>query len=212
MKHNPVAYVIFDLLYLDGHSTMQRTYEERRKLLDGLELGGPSWQVPAWRRGEGKALRDASRAQGLEGVVAKRLGSCYHPGRRSSDWIKVKNVREQEVVVGGWMPGEGGRSATIGSLLAGVYDGDDLKYSGRVGTGFTERELDRLKSLLGPRRRDTSPFAGRQPPKQAVFCEPELVAEVEFLEWTKSGTLRAPSYKGLRDDVDPREVTREMEL
>jgi bifunctional non-homologous end joining protein LigD len=209
MKHTPVAYVIFDVLYHDGRSTMNRTYEERRALLDELKLQGPHWQAPAWHRGDGAALREASRAQGLEGVIAKRLDSCYWPGRRSAEWIKVKNTRSQEVVIGGWFPGEGGRSGRIGSLLAGVYDGDELKYVGNVGTGFTEKELDRLYGLLEPLRRKTSPFSGRQPKKGSIFCEPELVADVEYLQWTQAGTLRAPSYKGLRDDLDPRDVVRE---
>jgi bifunctional non-homologous end joining protein LigD len=210
-RHNPIVYAVFDVLHLDGRSLLRSTYEDRRGGLDELALRGANWQTPAWRRGDGTALLDASRSQGLEGVVAKKLSSCYHPGRRSSDWIKVKNQRRQEVVVCGWMPGEGSRSARFGSLLAGVYDGGELRYVGNVGTGFSEPELDRLHGLLAPLRRDLSPFAGRQPKRGAVFCEPSLVADVEFLQWTTGGTLRAPSYKGLRDDLEPNQVVRQNE-
>src|SRR5205085_2347692 len=193
------------------HSLMGLTYDERRERLAGLHLSGASWQTPEHVVGHGKALLDASKEQHLEGIVAKRLDSRYQPGRRSSAWVKVKNVGRQEVVIGGWMPGKGRRSQRIGALLAGVYDrAGMLRYAGRVGTGFTDSELDRLARLLEPLRRERSPFeAGPGPPRGAAFCEPRLVAEVEFREWTKAGSLRAPSYKGLRDDKPPREVVRE---
>ena len=128
------------------------------------------------------------------------------PGRRSGGWVKVKNFRRTDVVVGGWMPGEGGRSGRIGALLMGAYEDGELHYAGRVGTGFTEAELLRLQKLLEPLARDSSPFSGTQPPKAARFVEPDLVASVDFGEITEGGTLRHPSYKGLRDDVDPRDV------
>jgi bifunctional non-homologous end joining protein LigD len=145
----------------------------------------------------------------VEGVVAKRLDGAYEPGRRASGWIKVKNVQTQDVVVGGWTPGAGGRSGTLGALAVGVMDDDRLKYAGKVGTGFTESTLSMLQRELEPLRRDTSPFEGRQPPRGTVFVEPRLVAEVEFREWTSSGTLRAPSFKGLRDDKNPQDCIRE---
>ena len=119
-------------------------------------------------------------------------------------------MQRQEVVIGGWLPGEGRREESIGSLAVGYYDGEDLKYAGNVGTGFKEADLVVLKKLLAPLRSDTSPFAGRQPKKGTVFVEPKLVAEAEFLEWTRTGTLRAPSFKGLRDDRNPRTVVREV--
>ena len=209
MKDTPVTYVAFDLLWLDGHSTCPLPYEERRKLLDQLEFEGTHWRTPAYHRGDGEALLEASRAQGLEGIVAKRLDSPYEPGRRSSGWIKVKNVYTQELVIGGYTPGEGGRSTSIGALAVGHYRDDELTYAGKVGTGFTQSMLAILKRELEPLRRDTSPFAGRQPPRGTIFVEPRLVAEIEFREWTRSGTLRAPSFKGLRDDVNPQDVVRE---
>jgi bifunctional non-homologous end joining protein LigD len=209
IKDTPVTYVIFDLLYLDGHSTLPLTYEQRRELLEKLGLEGPAWRVPAFHRGEGSALLKATRELGIEGVVAKRLDSTYQPGARSSGWLKVKNVEEQDVVIGGWTPGEGGRSSTLGALAVGVYDDGKLSYAGKVGTGFTEKTLALVQRELAPLRRDSSPFEGRQPPKGTIFVEPELVARVELREWTRSGTMRAPSFKGLRDDIDPQDCVRE---
>ena len=153
---------------------------------------------------------EASRAQGLEGVVAKRLDSRYEPGRRSGAWIKIKHRRRAEFVVGGWMPGEGGRRGRIGSLLAGYHDEDGaLRYAGRVGSGLREDDLERLAALLEPLQRRTSPFEGRQPGRQARFAEPKLVVRVEFAEWTHSRTLRAPVYAGLVENADPDRVTWE---
>jgi bifunctional non-homologous end joining protein LigD len=212
MRDTPATYVIFDLLYLDGRSTLALSYEQRRALLDELELEGPGWRSPSYHRGDGQALLDATAELGVEGVVAKRLDGPYEPGRRSSGWIKVKNVTKQSVVIGGFTPGEGGRSSTLGALAVGVHQGGQLLYAGKVGTGYTEATLGTLMRELEPLRRAESPFSGRQPPKGTVFVEPRLVAEVEFREWTRSGTLRAPSFKGLRPDVDPDEVEREPQV
>lgn len=217
MEEVPVAYMAFDLLHLDGHTTMGLPYRDRRELLEALVRPGPCWRVPEHHLGEGAPLLEASRERGLEGVVAKRLDSRYEPGRRSAAWLKVKSLRRQELVVGGWLPGAGARRGRIGALLAGYHDATPaearargepqrLVYAGRVGTGFTDADLARLEELLAPLRRPDSPFAGRQPPREAVFVEPRLVAEVEFLAWTRTRTLRASSFKGLRDDKDPREV------
>jgi bifunctional non-homologous end joining protein LigD len=204
---HPVAYVIFDLLFLDGHSLMEQTYEERREALASLALSGSNWQTPAHRVGDGAALLEATRAQGLEGVIAKRLDCPYIPGRRSQGWVKVKNIRRTDVVIGGWLSGEGGRTGRLGALVVGYYDDDgSLRYAGRVGSGFDDRELDRLGKLLAERERDTSPFEGRQPPKLARFVEPDLVAAVDYSMWTSANTLRQPSYKGLREDVPAADV------
>jgi bifunctional non-homologous end joining protein LigD len=209
MRDTPVTYVIFDLLYLDGRSTLPLAYEDRRQVLEALELEGPAWRAPAYHRGEGSALLAATRQLGIEGVVAKRLDSPYEPGRRTSAWIKVKNVNLQDVVIGGWTPGEGGRSAHLGALAVGMMEDGRLVYAGKVGTGFTETTLTMLRRELEPLRRPDSPFDGRQPPKGTIFVEPRLVASVEFREWTRSGTLRAPSFKGLRPDKDPQDCVRE---
>jgi bifunctional non-homologous end joining protein LigD len=211
----PVTYMIFDLLYLDGRTLMDLPYTERREHLEGLGLEGPNWQTPRYHPGDGKSLLDLTKARGLEGLVAKRLDSRYLSGRRTRAWLKVKNLMGQELVVGGWLPGQGRRSGSIGALLVG-YNEDEvgerhLRYAGRVGTGFTDAELDRLAGLLEPLRTGRSPFTGRQPPRQAVFVEPKLVAEVAFREWTAARTLRAPVYKGLRPDKDPGEVVFERQ-
>jgi bifunctional non-homologous end joining protein LigD len=209
MRDTPVSYAIFDLLYLDGRSTMSLPYEERRALLEELELQGSAWQTPGYHRGEGSALLEATARLGVEGVMAKRLDSPYESGRRSGAWIKVKNVCTQEVVIGGYTAGEGRRGGRVGALVVGYHDDGALRYAGKVGTGFTEATLTMLGRELEPLRREDSPFEGRQPPKDTQFVEPRLVATVEFREWTKSGTLRAPSFKGLRPDIDSAEVVRE---
>ncbi len=207
MTENPIAYVLFDLLHLDGRSLLDEPYTARREALEGLGLAGPHWQVPAYHAGDGAALLAAARERGLEGVVAKRLDSPYTPGRRSPLWLKVKNVRRASLVIGGWLPGEGNRTGRLGALLVGFHDDDgSLKYAGRVGTGFDAAALARLGALLDERARSASPFSGRQPPRTARFVEPDLVAEVEYTEWTQSRTIRHPSYKGLRDDLDPGDV------
>jgi bifunctional non-homologous end joining protein LigD len=211
-RETPVTYVLFDLLWLDGHSLMELPYVDRRERLRELGLGdGERWRVPDYVAGHGKQVLAATEQQGLEGVIAKRLDSPYEPGRRSASWIKVKNLHRQEVVIGGWVPGEGRRHDRIGALLVGVRENGQLRHVGRVGTGFTESELDRLRAKLVPLEREDSPFApgGPKIPKGAVFAEPSLVAEVEFREWTDGGQLRAPSYKGLRDDKAADEVVRE---
>lgn len=227
----PVTYVAFDLLWLDGRSLLDEPYESRRALLAGLEFDGGSWQAPANHEGDGEAFFAAIRQRGLEGVVAKRLGSLYRPGRRSPDWVKVQNRRRQELVIGGYLPGEGGRRKRVGSLLVGYWDTTPeeaaslgrpqrLVYAGGVGTGFTQERLDELTEVLTPLRRETSPFeAGWDPEVKyaararerggLVWVEPVVVAEVEFLRWTHEDTVRAASFKGLRTDKDPREVVRE---
>jgi bifunctional non-homologous end joining protein LigD len=210
----PVSYLAFDLLWLDGKPLIDRPYTERRLLLDGLGLHGGNWQAPPSFIGEaGADVQAVSREHRLEGIMAKRLQSRYEPGRRSQSWLKIKNLHRQEVVIGGWKPGEGGRAGGIGSLLVGVQEAGGLTYSGHVGTGFTQQTLRLLADKLGPLRRDTSPFATivpAQDARSARWVEPVLVAEIAFSHWTRSGRLRAPSYKGLRDDKDPTEVVREQ--
>ncbi len=209
----PVTYAIFDLLWLDGHSLTDLPYTERRERLDALELEGEHWRVPAYHAGDdaGSALLKATGEQGLEGVVAKRLDARYAPGRRDGSWLKVKHSRRQELVIGGWTEGRRARARRLGALELGVHDPEtgELKYAGRVGTGFDEAELDRLGRLLKPLARRRSPFDGRQPARGAHFVKPQLVCEVEFGEWTRDGRLRHPRYLGLRDDKPAVEVVRE---
>jgi bifunctional non-homologous end joining protein LigD len=202
-----VVYVIFDVLYLDGRSTLHLSYRDRRALLDGLRLSGRSWGTPESQTGGGRQLLAATAERGLEGVIGKRLDSRYDPGARNGAWIKLKNTHRQELVIGGWLPGRGKRRDQVGSLLVGCHTpAGELRFAGRVGTGFTGAELDRLAGLLGPLEQPASPFVGRQPPAGSVHVSPTLVAEVEFSEWTAQGQLRAPSYKGLRDDKPAADV------
>jgi bifunctional non-homologous end joining protein LigD len=213
----PVTYLVFDVLYLDGRSLLDLPYVDRREILESLELAGPSWQTPPHFPGGGKnsvgtAVFAASREQGLEGVIAKRLDSRYLPGTRSDCWLKVKNLRTQEVVIGGWKPGEGRRKGAIGSLLLGVPGEDGLDYVGHVGTGFTDKMLRELEADLEPLRRDDSPFATtvpREHARDAQWVEPQIVGEVVFGEWTRDGRLRHPAWRGLRPDKSVAEVTRE---
>jgi bifunctional non-homologous end joining protein LigD len=214
MKTHPVTYVIFDLLYLDGHDLTAEPYSRRRALLERLELDGESWQTPAHSTGHVEELLAASAEQGLEGLVLKRLDSTYTPGKRSGAWLKLKNVGRQEFVIGGWQPGEGRRRNRVGSILLGYFDGEgeeaEFRYAGKVGTGFSERDLDELKERLAPLERKANPFAGRRGPRQARFVEPELVAEVEFRELTADGMVRHGSFKGLREDKPARQVVLEQ--
>ncbi|MCP2257639.1 bifunctional non-homologous end joining protein LigD [Streptoalloteichus tenebrarius] len=205
----PVTYLVFDLLHLDGRSCLELPYERRRHLLEGMALSGPRWQTPPSFPGAGSAVLRASREQGLEGVVAKRLASRYQPGRRSPDWIKVAHVRAQEVVIGGWRPGQGRRADTVGALVCGIPEEGGLRFVGLVGTGFTDAALDHLRGLLARRARKTSPFVTPLPAdlrRQARWVSPTLVGEVVFREWTRDGRMRAPSWRGLRPDRSPREV------
>jgi bifunctional non-homologous end joining protein LigD len=208
----PVVYLVFDVLYLDGRTTTGLPYTDRRSLLEGLGLEGPSWAVPPASVGGGADMVAVSRERGLEGVLAKRLTSQYLPGRRSPHWRKVKNVRTQEVIVAGWRPGSGRREGGIGSLLLGLPSEEGLVYVGHVGTGFTSAALADAERRLRPLERKTSPFAVGPPradAKGAHWVTPKLVGEVEFTEWTADGRLRHPSWRGFRLDKSPDEVRRE---
>jgi bifunctional non-homologous end joining protein LigD len=209
----PVTYLVFDLLQLDGRPLMDLGYSERRALLDELGLAGPYWQTPpSFPGSDFEAVRAVSVEHGMEGVVAKRLDSHYTPGVRTDSWRKIKNIRTQEAVVAGYKPGKGNRTGQVGSLLIGVNDASGLVYAGHVGTGFTDETLRMLGDKLRPLRRPDSPFDGPVPPEHArpaVWVEPKLVVQVGFDRWTKAGRMRAPVYKGLRDDIDPRDVVRE---
>jgi bifunctional non-homologous end joining protein LigD len=209
----PVIYLIFDLLQLDGRPLMDLEYHERRALLDELALSGPYWQTPPNFPGSDfEAVQAVSVSHGMEGVVAKRLDSRYAPGVRTDSWRKIKNVHTQEAVVAGYKPGQGNRTGQVGSLLIGVNDASGLIYAGHVGTGFTDETLRMLGDKLRPLRRPDSPFDGPVPPEHArpaVWVEPKLVIQVSFDRWTKAGRMRAPVYKGLRDDIDPKDVVRE---
>jgi bifunctional non-homologous end joining protein LigD len=224
VAQTPVDYVIFDLLHLDGRCVRDLTYVHRRELLEGLGLDGPRWRTPRYRYGGGASLLDAARLQGLEGIVAKRCDSPYRPGKRTGEWIKERVWRRQEFVIGGYIPGEGSRARRVGSLLVGYYDRrrselstgerQELRFAGGVGSGLNEKQIDFLTKELRRRERPDSPFDVGHPSgpkaKTAVWCEPELVCEVTWTEWTLEGTLRQPAFQGMRDDKDPREVVKEI--
>jgi bifunctional non-homologous end joining protein LigD len=211
----PVEYVVFDVLSLGGHDTTGLPWADRHRLLESLAEDFPPGVDAAQAFEDGEALLAACRAQGLEGVIAKRADSTYLPGTRTRSWVKVKVRRRQEVVVGGWAPGEGNRAGGLGSLLIGVHDtpgAPDLRYGGRVGSGFTGAELLRMERVLRPLAVDACPFS---PPPPALYVRgshwvrPEVVVEVAYGEWTDDGRLRHPVYLGQRDDVDPAAVIRE---
>lgn len=205
----PVALVVFDVVWLDGSLVVDLSYRQRRGLLDDLALRGPAWQTPSYGS-DGDAAFATSLDLGFEGVVAKRLDSPYEPGRRSSSWRKVKHQRRQEFVVGGWVVGQGGRADRIGALLVGYFDaGGELRYAGKVGTGFSDAELARLSGVLAAIETSNNPFNDGGLPRDAYFVTPLLVAEVRFTEWTDRGRIRHPSYLGLRDDKRPEDVVRE---
>jgi bifunctional non-homologous end joining protein LigD len=209
----PISFVLFDLLHLDGSDTVGLPWSDRRTLLEQVVEPGPTWEIAPVHLGDGAELLAAAEQQGLEGLVAKRTASHYEPGKRTRQWIKVKVRREQELVVGGWLEGKEGRSGRLGSLLVGYYEGDVLRYAGRVGTGFKDDELKRLEDLLGGLAVEDCPF-DPPPPRQVEllgphFCRPEVVVQVAFAEWTGDGRLRHPSYLGQRIDKAAEDVIRE---
>lgn len=218
----PVLYEIFDLLHFDGTDTTPLPYTDRRRLLDTLleraedEAGTDRCWALSSSHDDGAALYRAAEANQLEGVMAKRRSSTYEPGKRSRNWLKVKVRLEQELVVGGWLTGEGARADRLGALLVGYHDreatGSPLRYAGRVGTGFTDAELARLGALLAGQAVDNCPFDPPPPrpvAKVAHWVRPDLVAQVAFGEWTSDGILRHPSYLGQREDKAAEDVVRE---
>ncbi|MDO7881649.1 ATP-dependent DNA ligase [Antiquaquibacter soli] len=214
MATTPVQFMVFDLLELDGESLVQRPWSERRERLEAALSPGGAIQLPPVFDGDARAAVATSRQLGLEGVMAKRRASAYLAGKRASSWIKIKHHLSQEVVIGGWRPGSGTRAHQVGSLLMGVPGTDGLEYVGRVGTGFSDRMLAELGTRLRRLERKTSPFVEVPGPdaSDAHWVTPSIVGEVEFSEWTPTGKLRHPSWRGLRPDKDPEDVHRESEL
>ena len=217
VKQIPVSFIAYDLLYLDGKSLIKKPLEERKELLDELVVVSDNIQVSPYVSGEGTTLYEAACAQNLEGIVAKRLGCPYRPGRRGKEWLKIKTTFDADLVVGGWSKGDGSRSKSFGSLLVGAYEEDGLRFVGAVGTGFSEKMLGEVMERLQAHATDESPFkddpremsTGRfgKPIKDPRWVTPDLVVRVEFRELTSVGKLRAPSFKGFRDDLDPRTCT-----
>jgi bifunctional non-homologous end joining protein LigD len=219
MKSIPVAYVAFDLLYLDGRDVTQLPVEDRKELLEKIVVPSQRIQVSPAILEEGVTLAHTARERGLEGIVAKKLGSPYTPGKRVKHWLKIKVTHEADVVVGGWTKGEGGRSASFGSLLVGAFDDEGLRFLGAVGTGYSDKMLAELMAELRGLETDECPFIedprtlpashfGKQI-RAANWVRPELVAVVEFRELTSASRLRAPSFKRLRRDKGPAECRYE---
>lgn len=211
-KQIPVVYMVFDLIFFDGRDLTGEPLHERRRLMEEVIVPTERIQVSPATRGAGVALFTAAAQQGLEGIMAKRLSSTYQPGARSKDWLKVKVVFDADVVVVGWTEGEGRRAGSLGSLVMAVYDGDDLRYVGNVGTGFDKTSLADALGQLTKLDQTTSPFPGdvlrsRAELRHAHWVEPELVATVEHRQLTSAGRLRAPSFKGFREDKRPRQCT-----
>jgi bifunctional non-homologous end joining protein LigD len=212
-KEIPVSFMAFDLLYLDGRSLIGEPLEKRKALLEKLVVPGTRIQVSPSVRGEGLALSDTIRSRKMEGIVAKKLGSPYRPGRRTREWLKIKVVHEADVVVGGWSRGEGTRADSFGALLVGAYEESELRFVGAVGTGFSHKAIEDTMPLLKDLETDVCPFTDDPTGTKASpfgktlkgthWTEPVLVARVEFRELTSAGRLRAPSFKGFRVDKDP---------
>ncbi len=208
------VFYAFDVLEADGERLVDLPLEARRARLSELLPRPDGTVIVSQQFADGQALFDAVSAQGLEGVVAKRLASRYAEGRRTRDWLKLKVTGSQEFVIAGYTRGSGARASTFGALVLAVNDGGELRYAGNVGTGFDDREIRRLLALMKPLTRTEPPF--RELPKMprvrrgdVVWIEPRLVAEVAFSEWTHDGHVRQPSYQGLREDKSPAEVRHE---
>jgi bifunctional non-homologous end joining protein LigD len=209
-RSTPVIYQVFDILYADGEDLTRKPLRERLRRLDESLTPMGSIRRSEGFPGTGVALFEAAREQGIEGIVAKRLDSIYQPGARSPAWVKIKAFRTMECVIGGWTAGQGGRTKTLGALLLGVYRDGKLQPVGHVGTGFDERTLRDLLRILEEHESPTSPFSTQPRTNQpARWCLPELVCEVEYAEITRDGTLRHPTYRGLRPDIYPRDATGE---
>jgi bifunctional non-homologous end joining protein LigD len=209
----PVTYLVFDLLALDGGSLLDAPYDERRSQLESLGLSGDSVATPpVFREVRGSEVLAAAAAAGLEGVVAKRRDSRYRPGERATSWVKIKIIKTQEVVLGGWTDGEGERAGSLGALALGVYDAGALVYAGKVGTGFDATTRRDLLAALRPLGVTDSPFDAESGPGRGDhvhFVRPELVGEVSYGEWTDGGHLRHPTWRGLRLDKIATQVVRE---
>ncbi|MFJ4966726.1 non-homologous end-joining DNA ligase [Streptomyces sp. NPDC088729] len=200
----PAHLMLFDVLFLDTSSLTRTPHSERRTVLETLVLTGSAWSTPAAVVGHGPQALEMTRAAGLEGLVAKRLTSLYEPGVRSRAWIKIRHVRTEDIVVGGWLPGHGRLTSLPGALLMGQPGPDGrLHYVGSVGTGWSDTERTTLAALLDTVASDTCPFTERPAAAGARWVVPRLVGEVRYATRTKAGRLRHPSWHRLRPDLTP---------
>ena len=201
-------YYVFDVLFADGRDVRSRPLEDRRDVLEAVLRWDDPLRTTEQVTGDGAALLADACRDGWEGLIAKRLGTPY-VSTRSSDWLKLKCTRAQELVIGGFTAPRGSRT-DLGALLVGHFEDGRLRYAGKVGTGFTRETLRGLSEQLAPLVRETSPFEPEKGiPRAATWVEPELVAQIAFMEWTSDGRLRHPSFQGLRIDKSARDVVRE---
>ncbi|MBK3572246.1 ATP-dependent DNA ligase [Streptomyces sp. MBT65] len=207
--NTPVHLVLFDLLHLN-RPLLALPYADRRAELERLCLDGPYWSTPAALTGHGAEALRATRAHGLEGLVCKRLDSVYEPGVRSRAWIKIRNLRSEDVLVGGWVPGKGRLTGLPGAVLVGQRAGGRLRYVGNVGTGWSEAERAELTVLLGAAGTDTCPFDPVPSVAGARWVVPRLVGEVRYSTRTRAGMLRQPSWLRLRPDLTPEESAADL--
>jgi bifunctional non-homologous end joining protein LigD len=196
------AYVVFDLLERDGTPMWTRPLNERRAALEDLIGDGGVLRLSRQLGKNGERAQEIRKEE--EGIIAKDEASLYEPGKRSRSWLKVKVRKESEFVIGGYTAPTGSR-AHLGALLVGLYDGPALRYTGKVGSGYSRDSLALLAKLLEPLRTDRSPFADAPRMKSATWVKPKLVAQIAFAEWTADGKLRQPVFLGLRRDKSPRE-------
>jgi bifunctional non-homologous end joining protein LigD len=206
----PVHLVLFDVMHLAGRSLIALPYTRRRTRLEGLALSGPHWSTPAALVGHGEQALQATREHGLEGLVCKRLDSAYEPGVRSRAWIKIRNMRSEDVVVGGWLPGKGRLTGLPGAVLVGQRAAGRLRYVGGVGTGWSETEREQLAALLSAAEADVCPFDPVPPVPGARWVLPRLVGEVRYSTRTRAGMLRQPSWLRLRPDLAPEESAADL--
>ncbi|MFI9648197.1 ATP-dependent DNA ligase [Streptomyces sp. NPDC052040] len=205
----PVHLVLFDVMVLRTGLT-RLPYARRRQELEGLGLAGPHWSTPGAIVGHGAQALAATRESGLEGLVCKRLDSVYEPGVRSRSWIKIRNVRAVDVIVGGWLPGQGRLSGLPGALLVGQREEGRLRYVGRVGTGWSEAERQELARLLAAVESRVCPFDRDPRVPGSRWVLPRLVGEVRYSTRTRSGLLRQPSWLRMRPDLAPEDSAAEL--
>jgi bifunctional non-homologous end joining protein LigD len=218
---NGLVYQVFDLLHFDGKSLLKVPLEDRKRLLRSILRESSHVRFASHVTGEGEAFMEAARAKGLEGIVAKLRRSSYEPGRRTPAWLKLKIRPEQELVVGGWTPGEG-NARDLGAVAVGVYEDGKLRFAGKVGSGFTATTRKRLLEAMKPLVSDDPPFD--PPPPQdyrgrwggdlrgITWIRPEIVIRAELGGWTRDGHVRQTSFKGIELGKDPRSVVREVPI
>jgi bifunctional non-homologous end joining protein LigD len=202
-KEVPVELLLFDVLHLDGVSLLRKSYDDRRRVLSALDPQGATFSVPDPLTGPPEEALERTKALKWEGMIAKKADSVYMPGKRTHQWVKIKNTVDQEVVIVGWRPGNGRRANGIGALLVALPQEGGLNFVGRVGTGFSDAMLDDMASTLEPLAIKTNPVTGPMPRAETVgvhWVRPELVGEVTYSEWTPDGRLRHPRWRGLRPD------------